>query len=257
LDWDVNTGYRTPAVWIGTSARPHHYTPPSKKPQPQKKGTNTAHAHRKHIETSTSPDAETGAEREQTSPHQEGRRRAGPFAVVPLQQRPNFLTERKHRVRATLHARGPRHIRRRTPPLTCAGATPRPPPSSRIEPVLKIPPRRRAKMLHAQALNQRRTAAEDRIQFVASPCHRQLLSSRRIKVVARAVADVVPHQEVPTMLKQPAAIRCKPSRPPLLLPQAPSSDVVPHRTGHCNNASRCGPLQVANTIIRRRPPTTN
>jgi hypothetical protein len=69
--------------------------------------------------------------------------------------------------------------------------------------------------------------------------------------------DVVPHQVAPAMLEQPAMICCKPSRPLLLLPQVPSIDVVPHRTGDCTNASRRGPLQVDEITTERRPLATN
>jgi hypothetical protein len=69
--------------------------------------------------------------------------------------------------------------------------------------------------------------------------------------------DVVPHQVAPAMLEQPAMICCKPSRPTLLLPQVPSIDVVPHRTGDCTNASRRGLLQVDEITTERRPLATN
>jgi hypothetical protein len=48
LDWDVNTGYRSPAGWIGTSTRPHHYTPPPKHHSRKRRAQITARAHRKH-----------------------------------------------------------------------------------------------------------------------------------------------------------------------------------------------------------------
>jgi hypothetical protein len=43
----------------------------------------------------------------------------------------------------------------------------------------------------------------------------------------------VPHWEGPAMLIQPAANRCKPSRPRLPMSQASSLNVVPHRTDDC------------------------
>jgi hypothetical protein len=64
--------------------------------------------------------------------------------------------------------------------------------------------------------------------------------------------DIVPHRVIPAMLKKPAAIRCKLSRPLL------SFDVVPHCTGHCNNASRRrSPLQVGNITPEGRPLAAN
>jgi hypothetical protein len=69
--------------------------------------------------------------------------------------------------------------------------------------------------------------------------------------------DVVLHREASGMLEQPATIRYKPSRRPLLSPQAPSNDAISHRTSDRINASRRGPLQVDETKARRRPLATN
>jgi hypothetical protein len=82
--------------WIGTSTRVTAHRPfglglqhgRTTKPHPPKNHSRKRRAQTQHtptantladIDTSTRPDAETGAEREQTSPHQEGRRRAGPL----------------------------------------------------------------------------------------------------------------------------------------------------------------------------------
>jgi hypothetical protein len=70
-------------------------------------------------------------------------------------------------------------------------------------------------------------------------------------------SDVVPYRVVLAMLKQPATIRYKLSRPSLSLPQASSYDAVPHRTGDCTNVSCCSPLQVVDTTVEGQPKATN
>lgn len=59
-------------------------------------------------------------------------------------------------------------------------------------------------------------------------------------------SNAVPHRVVPTLLKQPTTICFKPSRPPLSLPQVPSSDAVPYHTSRCTamlaTAIRCKQL---------------
>jgi hypothetical protein len=79
----------------------------------------------------------------------------------------------------------------------------------------------------------------------------------RPRMLQAPSVDVVPHREASGMLEQPATIRCKPSRRPQMLPQAPSNDVVPRRTGDRINASRRSPLQVDETKARRRPLATS
>jgi hypothetical protein len=60
------------------------------------------------------------------------------------------------------------------------------------------------------------------------------------------------------MLKSPAAVRCRPSLLRLQLPQAPSIDDVPHRTGDCpatpDAAERC---KQTKPTTKRRPSDTS
>ena len=60
----------------------------------------------------------------------------------------------------------------------------------------------------------------------------------------------------PSQVEQPAAIRCKPSRPRMPVPQAPSFDAVPRHTDSCQAtpaaAVRCKQPQPTNM---RQPPT--
>jgi hypothetical protein len=161
----------------------------------------------------------------------------------------------KHRVRANLHARGPRRIRHRTP-LLCTGASPRPPQSSHSGLVPKIPPRKRAEMPHPPKLrNNAKTSVEVQIHLVASHREKQSSSSQHTKVVARAV---IRQCTTPGGSNNVEATCHDPLQsPPLSLPQAPSHDVVPHHTGHCINASRRSPLQEVETTAGRRPLASN
>lgn len=62
----------------------------------------------------------------------------------------------------------------------------------------------------------------------------------------------------PSQAKQPATIRCKTSRPMMFMPQAPSFDVVPHRTDryHATSAAAVCYTQPHPQNMRQPPTAT-
>ena len=72
--------------------------------------------------------------------------------------------------------------------------------------------------------------AAGRLHFVASPS--QLATTARVASQRSRLCHLLMLYctKWPSQAKQPAAVRCKPSRPTMPVPQAPSSDAVPHRT---------------------------
>ena len=81
--------------------------------------------------------------------------------------------------------------------------------------------------------HQSRATAAGRTHLLASPAHitsTAMLGSRRCRL--RRLTTMY-RTGKPSQAEQPAAIRCKPSRPMMPMPQAPSFDAVPRRTNGC------------------------
>ena len=174
------------------------------------------------------------SQEKQTAPCREGHRYAGPVAVVPLpQQTPSDGVKpsnpdlsqavspsplRRH------NARGPRHTRRWT--------------SSSLS-----SPCRRHRTLAIRMMNG--VAPSFKIPIKQPSCARRTTASR-CATHARASAAIIASQvvacaifrrfttpELPSKAEQPATVRCKPSHPTVMVPQALPSDAVPRRTDNC------------------------
>jgi hypothetical protein len=93
----------------------------------------------------------------------------------------------------------------------------------------KLPSRWLAKKPCSQRLNQA-AKLTSRADFTSllRPCIKPPLSNQEIKEVACAVSRRCSASEEPSHVEHPAAIRCKPSRPTLSLPQAPLSLTQSH-----------------------------
>jgi hypothetical protein len=116
-----------------------------------------------------------------------------------------------------LNARRPRHIRRWTPPLSCAGGSPRPPQSSLHRSHFQNC-RRDSKQSSPTPKEPNQTTKPPPRFNILSPLllarSRHCQTSITRKSPAPASVDV-PHQEGPATLIQPVANRCKPSHPRL------------------------------------------
>ena len=74
------------------------------------------------------------------------------------------------------------------------------------------------------------------LQMTASRCEARVLATAVMvanQVVAGAVFRRCTTPESPSKAEQPAVVRCKPSCPMTLVPQAPSFDAIPRRTDDC------------------------
>ena len=77
-------------------------------------------------------------------------------------------------------------------------------------------------------------------RMTASRCATHATASAVIlasQVVACAIFRRCTTPELPSKAEQPAAVRCKPSYPTMMVPQAPPSDAVPRRTDNCQAMS--------------------
>ena len=194
----------------------------------------------------------------QTAPHRRGHRQAGPTVVVPLQHHtPSDRVKSPDPDQTQAVSQSPpRHTTcgglatsavglHLTRHLASRGASPRPPQyfesqnrlQSRYQdeeqcyPVSKNPVRNRL------------AAPAGRQHHVAPPTQPATAIMLATQVVVRAIFRRCTIPESPSDAEQPAIVRCGPRLPTMSLLRAPSSDVVPHRTGDCQTtpaaAVRC------------------
>ena len=95
--------------------------------------------------------------------------------------------------------------------------------------------------------NQANTAG--RLHLVASPS--QLATTARVANQRNRLCHLLTlyRTKWPSQAEQPAAVRCKPSRPTMPVPLVPSSDAVPHRTDSHQAMSAA--------VVRCTQPTNN
>jgi hypothetical protein len=123
--------------------------------------------------------------------------------------------------------RGPRRIRRWTP-HSCMGS-PLPPRKSRSIFVSKVAVEMESRAVPLPRIQTDRQAdVAVRIHLVAHPRSKSPLSNQKTKEVACAISRRCTAPREPSHVEHPAAIRCKPSRHTLSLPQAPSSPTQSH-----------------------------
>jgi hypothetical protein len=162
-----------------------------------------------------------------------GHRRAGPNVVVLLHPNQPPGNMKNTESEATFACAGTTNPPLKTPP-SCARGPPNPPHGSTLRTRLKDCRRSSAKKCRApresnQAADHRSGTKSSRCFPLAQVAANQLETEEVTRAVFRrcTAPGGFSHAGIP------AAVRCRPSPLWLLLPQAPSNDAVPHRTGDC------------------------